>query len=177
MANISSCREFTIVASDCPCLLQLQDTLGNVLSLNLHGATVRPYRGSTDFHIQTITGGAKVDETLSTFTAADIEDLICQCAAAGSGGEVPNSVLADRVLLSGVDSWVIPAGLQSMTYFVSASGDVGVTPTMTTTDGTDALLVGESNTFSVIKDQDTEIVAPLTITTSVNDVVVVTWTV
>ena len=174
--SCSTCREFSIVASDCPCLLQLADPSGHILSLNLSGATVRPYIGTSNFHIQTLSGGAKVDGTLSAFTAADIEDLICACHASGSGGEVPNDTTVGRVILSGVDSWVVPAGLQSMAYNVVASGDVGVTPTITTLDGTSPLYVDESGGYSVIKDSDTQIIAPLTITTSSGDIVIVTYT-
>ena len=125
--------------------------------------------------IQAPSTGVKVSNT-SLFTQDDIDALICACQFAGSGGEVPNDTTVGRVILSGVDSWVVPAGLQSVAYSVVASGDVGVTPTITTLDGSSPLYVNESGGYSVIKDSDTQIIAPLTITTSSGDIVIVTYT-
>lgn len=97
-----SCRTYDIVPTDCPCILQLVDSTGNILALNLDGATVRPILGGTSFHIQTSSGGAKVDGDTSSFTLEDIEDLICQCHAA-AGTEVLYRCLCDDTLSDGTN--------------------------------------------------------------------------
>ena len=76
---MSCCRVYTIIATASPCLLNLQDG-SQVVSINLHGATVRPINSDGDFLIQGLNSGAKVSAD-SLFTQATIEAQIAACHA------------------------------------------------------------------------------------------------
>ena len=79
---MSCAKVYTILDTGSPCLLNLQ--AGNqVVSINLHGATVRQTESSGVFHIQGLNSGAIVSPD-SSFTKEDIEDLIASCMSGGS---------------------------------------------------------------------------------------------
>jgi hypothetical protein len=175
MANyqnpMAKCKVYTIQASPCDCILILQDTVGRNTRIPLRDAVTYSFQGG--FSIQSPITGVKVDSA-SGFTQNDIDILICTCQSS-LGGETSRAVSAGRVLLTGAGSWTAPADLQSMSYAVIATGNPGVTPTITTTSGTGPLVLDEQAGFSVTKN-DTDLVAPLTVTTSSGDQVLITFT-
>jgi hypothetical protein len=80
-----TCQPYTLIETDCPCLIKLQK--GNViLCLNLFGAVVYPFTDGTGFSIKTLLGGANVLSAGSNFTIQDIEQKICSCTGQQSGG-------------------------------------------------------------------------------------------
>lgn len=104
--------------------------------INLKDAITIEY--ADHFVIQTPITGAKVHPS-STFTQDDIDALICGCA--GSSGATPsNSIEVPRSqLLSGAQTFSLPANTTVLAYALLSSGSAGVTPTLTTADGTRAL--------------------------------------
>jgi len=72
-----SCKKYTLIETECPCLINLQNTAGHIIALNLFGAVVYPHPDS-GFAIKTLLHGANVSEE-SDFTVADIQELICEC--------------------------------------------------------------------------------------------------
>ena len=167
------CRVYTIEASSCDCLLILSSPGAKDKRIPLQDAFTYEFSGG--FVIQGKSTGVKVSDA-SAFTQTDIDVLICACTTSIGGGAPATNTNVGRVLLTGADSWVAPAGLQSMAYQVRASGDEDVTPTITTISGTLPLFADEVGGYSVTKDSDIEIIAPLTITTSLGDIVVITYT-
>ncbi len=167
---MSRCKTYSIVPTDCPCLLQLTDTHGNIVAINLEGTTVRPIDANGNFNIQSPTGGALVSSD-SSFTESDIETLICNChSSAGTSGA---TVLAYRELLTGVGSFTTPADTKTISYVVIASGQPGVTPTITTETGTSALLQDETAGYTA---NGGTISTPLSFTTSAGDQVIILYT-
>lgn len=169
---MSRCKTYSIVATDCPCLLQLQDAHGNIVAINLEGATVRPIDADGNFNIQSPTGGALVASD-STFTESDIETLICNChASSGSTGHT-STVQAYRELVSGVSTFTMPAGTKTLSYLVVASHTPGSTPTITTNSGTAPLLKDESGGYDA---NGGTILAPLSFDTVQGDEILIIYT-
>ena len=167
---MSRCKQYSIVPTDCPCLLQLSDSHGNIVAINLEGSTVRPIDSAGNFNIQSPTGGALVSYA-SSFTEADIESLICSChSSAGTSG---SSVQAYRELLTGAGSFTTPADTKTLSYVVVTSGNPGVTPTITTQTGTTALLQDETAGYNA---NGGTILSPLSFTTSAGDQLVILYT-
>lgn len=71
------CKKYTLIESDCPCLIKLQNTAGHIISLNLFASVVYPHPDG-GFAIKTLLNGANVSEE-SDFTLEQIENLICEC--------------------------------------------------------------------------------------------------
>lgn len=139
-----SCLIYSQVSSDCSCLLIIQDQHGRKKRINLKDAITIEY--ADHFVIQTPITGAKVHPS-STFTQDDIDALICGCA--GSSGATPsNSIEVPRSqLLSGAQTFSLPANTTVLAYALLSSGSAGVTPTLTTADGTRALEADETGSF------------------------------
>lgn len=139
-----SCLIYSQVSSDCSCLLIIQDQHGRKKRINLSDAITIEY--PDHFVIQTPITGAKVHPS-STFTQDDIDALICACA--GSGGASPsNSTEVPRSqLLSGAQTFSLPANTTVLAYALIASGSAGVTPTLTTAEGTRVIQPDESGSF------------------------------
>ena len=165
---MSCCRVYTLLETDSPCLLNLQD--GNqVVSINLHGATVRPIDGG--FLIQGLNAGAKVAPD-SLFTQADIEARIAACHANSlvpSGG---SPACTERVVLEGVGTWELPANVYSFSYYVVAVGSEGSPPTFT--DGTGATDLYESEGAAFNSPNGNFLEANVEIETFADDLIVVT---
>lgn len=166
---MSRCKTYSIVATQCPCLLQLADAHGNIVAINLEGASVRPIDASGNFNIQSPTGGALVS-LASSFTEADIEVLICNCHSTGGSG---SSAQAYRELITGIGTFTMPVGTKTIKYSVITSGSANVTPTITTQTGTAALLVDETGTYDA---NGGTILAPLSFTTSTGDQLLIVYT-
>lgn len=169
---MSRCKTYSIVATDCPCLLQLQDAHGNIVAINLEGATVRPIDADGNFNIQSPTGGALVASD-SSFTESDIETLICNCHASGGSSGSSVTVQVHRELLVGVGSFTMPADTKTISYSVIASSNPNVTPTITTNSGTDPLLADESGGYDA---NGGTLLAPLSFTTSAGDQLLIIYT-
>jgi len=97
-----SCQKYEIKPTDCPCLLTLIDGSGNELSLNLFGAHVRQASGFV--HIQTLTGGAKIEDGCPGLSIEDIDALICECTNDGPNGSAEEPISVD------LSSCMIPCG-------------------------------------------------------------------
>lgn len=138
-----SCLVYSQVSSDCSCLLIIQDQHGRKKRINLRDAITIEY--PDHFVIQTPITGAKVHPD-STITQDQIDTMICNCAGSGgsssSGTEVPRSQL-----LSGAQTFSLPAGTTTLAYALIASGSAGVTPTITTAEGTRVIQPDETGSF------------------------------
>ena len=160
---MSRCDTYSIVESNCPCLLNLRSTAGNILALNLEGATVRE-TPSGAIHIQTRNGGA-IASADSSFTITDIEEKICACSSTGS-------VYPNTAVLSGADVWSAPTNAVSVSYYVQTVADSGDAPTIQVNNTTRDLFQGESGefggTFNVLE-------TPIIITTKVGDLVYINY--
>ena len=166
---MSRCKTYSIVPTDCPCLLQLSDAHGNIVAINLEGATVRPVDAGGNFNIQSPTGGALVSSD-STFTEADIETLICNChTSAGTSGA---AVQAYRELLTGVSTFTMPADTKTISYSVIAQAS-SASPTITTNSGTSALLADESAGYDA---NGGTLIAPLSFDTVAGDQLLIIYT-
>lgn len=166
---MSRCKTYSIVATDCPCLLQLSDTHGNIVAINLEGATVRPIDADGNFNIQSPTGGALVASD-SSFTESDIETLICNChSSVGSAG---TSVQVYRELLTGVGTFVMPIGTKTISYSVIAKAS-SASPTVTTNSGSSVLLTDETGGYDA---NGGTLVAPLSFDTVAGDQLLIVYT-
>ncbi len=142
--STQSCMTYSQVSSDCSCLLIIQDQHGRKKRINLKDAITIEY--PSHFVIQTPITGAKIHPD-STFTQDDIDALICSCA--GSGGASPSisTEVPRSVVLSGAQTFSLPANTTVLAYALIASGSVGVTPTITTAEGTRAIEADETGSF------------------------------
>jgi len=166
---MSRCKTYSIVATDCPCLLQLQDAHGNIVAINLEGATVRPIDSDGNFNIQSPTGGALVSSD-SSFTESDIEALICNCHT--SAGSVGTAVQTYRELLTGVGNFTMPADTKTISYSVIAKAS-SASPTITTNSGTSPLLADETGGYDA---NGGTLMAPLSFDTVSGDQLLIIYT-
>jgi len=174
-----SCKPHTKLASDCDCILKLQQG-SNIIVLNLSDAIVRPLNDITGteigFNIQTAIAGVNVLAAGSNITRAEVETLICSCNSSAGGGAEPTVTLCQfRQVLSGVGTWNRPAATRSVSYFVQSVGDTLDPPTVTDNTGSTDLFLNESATWSVNADKNS-LTGTFTITTKADDVVVVVYT-
>jgi uncharacterized protein Veg len=135
-----SCLIYSQVSSNCSCLLIIQDQHGRKKRINLKDAITIEY--ADHFVIQTPITGAKVSPD-SSFTITDIDTLICGCASSGGN----STAVAHRLTLSGAQIFTLPANTTQLSYSLITSSAAGVTPTLTTIDGTDPLVANESGGF------------------------------
>lgn len=178
-----TCKIYTLVASDCDCLLKLEDNNGNVIVLNLSQAVVYPILSNeaveVGFNISTPKAGVNVLNDGSNFDAGDIETLICACnTSSGGGGSVTFPALdvcQHRVVLSGVGTWVRPANTLSVNYFVKEVGDELDPPTLLTSSAVADLFLNESVSWNVQEGQS-NLSGTFTITTKADDLIIVVYT-
>ena len=140
-----SCLIYSQVSSDCSCLLIIQDQHGRKKRINLKDAITIEY--ADHFVIQTPMTGAKVHPS-STFTQDAIDTLICSCAGSGGGSSPSTSTVVPRSkLLSGSQTFSLPANTIVLAYALISSGSAGVTPTLTTAEGTRVIEADETGSF------------------------------
>ena len=177
-----SCKPHTKLASDCTCLMKLQQD-DQVLVLNLKGATVRPLLDNNKveigFNIQTLKAGANILAAGSNFTRADVEADICDCnTSSGGGGGTPvvatDTICSYREVLTN-STWSPPAETQSFSYFVKTIA--GSPPTISdAAANVTNLYLGEAGSYSILVDRDIAMSLTFTITANAGDEIIINYT-